>query len=404
MGTGGKHFETSNGHIFTLSTQQQATVKRQETNIENFDNSNDPSQGKKICLSDNANAIDNTLNLDQNLANYWSQFTVEYSHGEPTIVPSNISVQAPKEDKNILDSAIFSSNLNLFLNQDNKVHTEEKGRDMPLLENLTSTVQDTDINKYIIGKNEHVDYFQKATCLEEEQKELYSNVSNDYNQKLTLAKSQMDCWLKMWTDAEASLKAENSKQANEISELKHALEESEGALAEATQNGNGSTSKENNSESPTKEEIIMPINPYDEKLNQKYKELHEILQKKMAEISQLKLVNDRYSKDNAVLCQKRKGHDEPKNANNEKIEAQLKDAITAKETSKLELMVMRERNKIQDVKMKELQKLVQKQEFKINVLSSQMSEYRNMKEKKGISNNTPHTKRDEGGQRCINIE
>merc|ERR1712203_1257370 len=100
--------------------------------------------------------------------------------------------------------------------------------------------------------------------------------------------------------------------------------------------------------------INMPIKYGDENMTQKYKELHELLQKKMAEISQLKLVNDRYAKDADRLCQKPKGHAEPKSLNSSKLEAQLKDAITAKETSKLELMVMKERNKIQEVKIKEL--------------------------------------------------
>jgi len=62
------------------------------------------------------------------------------------------------------------------------------------------------------------------------------------------------------------------------------------------------------------------------------------------------------------------------------LEAQLRDK--AKDSAnKLQLMVLKEKNKIQDVKLKEFQSLIQNQDFKINVLSSKLAIYKHRNDK-----------------------
>merc|ERR1711894_615420 len=62
------------------------------------------------------------------------------------------------------------------------------------------------------------------------------------------------------------------------------------------------------------------------------------------------------------------------------LEAQLREQ-QKNGANKLQLMVLKEKNKIQDVKLKEFQSLIQNQDFKINVLSSKLAIYKHRNDK-----------------------
>lgn len=361
------------------------------------------SQGQHVIQIQNGNITlpplelnaDGILKINSNLtpdAAYWAQFMAQYDNDLNTLkqmIPldmikeedisinnnditdptSNLKVTGPSHNNN---NGIPIANINkqfvttFFDNLQNvSPHLPKKFKDVVYCEHCKeSRVRIATLE----GKN-----IQLETKMFE-MNQLCNDLRAECNEKVQVALKEVNNAFQF----ESSLQIERRERLGEISQLK--------AVIDSLQNDNANLRNHlnelnnNNTEKQQEAEKNIAKAESDSEVYQKMYEkisknvnqkLHEVWQKKSAEISELKLVNERLSKENSILFQGKQTGDIA--AGERKIlEDRIKSGLKTKTANRLHLIALKEKCNMQTDRFRLLKQAVMKQHLEINTLKEVM--------------------------------